>query len=185
MKYYKKIVGKRLYLSPVSADDVDTYLKWLNEDSTVAVNFGQYSNVLSSIKDLNWIYEPPQNMHRFSVVLHENDVLIESISIHNIDHLNRNAYIGIFIGEEKFRNNGYGAEAIKLILTYGFKTLNLHSINLSVHADNNLAISCYKKLGFVEVGRFPEVLFVDGKYIDKVYMSLLENQFFNNDNITG
>ncbi len=182
MKYYRKLTGKRLYLSPVNVDDADTYLKWLNEDATVAVNFGQYSNMVSSVKDLSWIFEPPKNMHRFSVVLLESDLLIGSISIHNIDHLNRNAYIGIFIGEEKFRNSGYGTEAIKLILKYGFKTLNLHSINLSVHADNYSGISCYKKLGFVEVGRLPEVLFVNGKYIDKIYMSILENQFIIDDN---
>jgi len=42
MRYYKKIIGERLYLSPVNPDEVDTYLKWMNEDIPLAVNFGQY-----------------------------------------------------------------------------------------------------------------------------------------------
>ncbi len=42
MKYYKKIIGERLYLSPVNPDEVDTYLRWMNEDKTLTVNFGQY-----------------------------------------------------------------------------------------------------------------------------------------------
>ena len=40
MKYYKKIVGNQIYLSPINADDIDTYVKWMNE--TVAQSFGQY-----------------------------------------------------------------------------------------------------------------------------------------------
>ena len=177
MKYYKKIVGKRLYLSPINPEEVDTYLKWMNEDQTLAVNFGQYPLMVSSKNDLNWLYEPPKNMHRYAIVLLENDALIGSISLHNIDHLNRNAYIGIFIGGEENRNNGYGAEAIRLILDYGFNTMNLHSINLTVHVDNYAGILCYKKVGFREVGRLPEVLFIDGKYVDKIYMSILESEF--------
>lgn len=47
MKYYKKIIGERLYLSPINTDEVDTYLKWMNEDKTLAVNFGQYSRMVS------------------------------------------------------------------------------------------------------------------------------------------
>ena len=177
MRYYKKIVGERLYLSPINPDEVDQYLEWMNEDKTLAINFGQYPLMVSSRNDLNWLYEPPQNMHRFAIVLLENDELIGSISLHNIDHLNRNAYIGVFIGGEQHRNNGYGAEAIRLILEYGFNTMNMHCINLSVHADNPAGISCYKKVGFREVGRLPEMLFVDGKYVDKILMSILEDEY--------
>lgn len=184
MKYYKKFIGEHLYLSPVNSEEVDAYWKWMNEDKTLAVNFGLYAQPVSSKSDLKWLYEPPKDMHRFGIVLLDNDTLIGGISLHNIDHLNRNAYIGIFIGGEEQRGKGYGAEAIRLILNYGFKTLNLHSINLTVHADNYAGISCYKKLGFLEVGRLPEVLFIDGKYTDKIYMSMLEHEFLNNCNST-
>lgn len=177
MKYYRKIIGDRIYLSPVNADEVEPYLKWMNEDKTLAVNFGQFPLMVSSKNDLNWLYESPQNMYRFAIVLLDNDTLIGSVSLHNIDHLNRNAYIGIFIGGEEQRGKGYGSETIRLVLDYGFKTLNLHSINLTVHADNFSAISCYQKVGFHEVGRLPEVLFIDGKYVDKIYMSILEHEF--------
>ena len=156
MRYYRKIMGSRLYLSPISINDEDTikYLKWMNED--VAKDFGQYNRIISTKDDLKWLYEPPSDMQRYAIVLLEDDVLIGSISIHNIDHLNRNAFIGIFIGDDECRGKGYGAEAVQLILEYGFKTLNLHNIMLTVYADNCAAIACYKKVGFREEGRLRE-----------------------------
>jgi RimJ/RimL family protein N-acetyltransferase len=133
--------------------------------------------MVSSKNDLKWIFEPPQNMHRFAIVLLNGDALIGSISLHNIDHLNRNAYIGIFIGGDENRGKGYGTEAIRLILEYGFKTMNLHSITLTVRANNLAGIRCYKKAGFREVGRLPEAFFIDGTYVDKIYMNILESEF--------
>jgi RimJ/RimL family protein N-acetyltransferase len=176
--YIRKIIGDRLYLAPISAnnDDAETYVKWMN-NREVALFFGQYNRIVASKGDLKWLYEPPSDMQRYAMVLADGDVLIGSISIHNIDHLNQNAFIGIFIGEEEHRSKGYGAEAIRLILEYGFKTLNLHTIMLTVHADNYVAIACYKKLGFTEQGRLRECVFKNGEYIDKLYMGILAREF--------
>jgi len=176
MRYFRKIIGERLYLSPVSDADAELYVKWMN-DAYVAKNFPQYSNVVASKNELKWLFEPGSDTQRYAIVLLDGDVLIGHISIHNIDHLNRNAFLGIFIGEEEHRGKGYGAEAIRLILEYGFKTLNLHNIMLSVHEDNHAAIACYKKAGFREAGRCGEWVFKDGAYIDKLYMELLEREF--------
>ncbi len=175
MRYFRKIIGERLYLSPVNVDDAETYLRWMNE--TVAQSFGQYSLVVSSKDDLNWLFKPPADMQRYAMVLLDGDIMIGSISIHNIDHLNRNAFLGIFIGEEAHRCKGYGAEAIRLILGYGFNTLNLHNIMLSVNADNVEGVACYKKVGFREVGRRIEWVFKDGKYVDVIYMGILDREF--------
>ncbi|MDD4772359.1 MAG: GNAT family protein [Eubacteriales bacterium] len=175
MKYYKKIIGKRLYLSPVNGDDAEIYITWMNE--TAAQDFGQYHLVVSSKSDLKWLFEPPADMQRYAMVLLDGDIMIGSVSIHNIDHLNRNAFLGIFIGEEEHRSKGYGAEAIRLILAFGFNTLNLHNIMLSVNADNMQGIACYKKVGFREVGRRREWVFKNGKYIDRIYMDMLAREF--------
>lgn len=176
MKYYKKFVGERVYLSPVNSDDAESYIKWMN-DKAVATNYGQFHLVVSSKNDLSWIFEPPSDMQRYAIVLLDNDVLIGNISVQNINHINRNAFIGIFIGEAAYRGKGYGLESIRLILNYCFMTLNLHSVNLTVYANNPAGISCYTKAGFREVGRLPEALFIDGEYVDKIYMAILEDEF--------
>jgi RimJ/RimL family protein N-acetyltransferase len=176
MKYYKKMVGNRLYLSPINADDAENYIKWMN-DEAVTKNFAQYSSVVSSKSELKWLFEPGSGVQRYAMVLLDGDKLIGSISLHDINPLNRTAFFGIFIGEEEHRSKGYGAEAIRLILNYGFKTMNLNNIMLSVHADNVAGISCYKKVGFREAGRRREWVFKDGKYVDVIYMDLLAREF--------
>jgi len=177
MRYFRKLAGERLYLSPFDADDTEIVAKWAQwmNDGTVADGYGGHHNLVSPASAKKTLEE--LKGYRFAMVLLEGDVLIGHVSLHDIDHLHRHAFLGIFIGEEQYRNKGYGAEAIRLALGYGFKTLNLHTIMLSVHADNYAAIACYKKAGFRDAGRRREWLFKDGKYLDILYMDMLAREF--------
>ena len=177
MRYFRKIVGERLYLSPFNADDIESYTKWAEwmNDRIVADNYGGYHNLVSLASAKKTVEE--LKGYRFAIILLDGDVLIGHISLHDIDHLNRNAFLGIVIGEEGHRNKGYGTEAVRLVLDYGFKTLNLHNVMLSVHADNYAAITCYKKIGFVESGQRREGVFKNGKYIGKIFMDVLASEF--------
>jgi RimJ/RimL family protein N-acetyltransferase len=64
-----------------------------------------------------------------------------------------------------------------LLLGYGFDTLNLHNITLTVQSDNARAIRCYEKVGFRVCGRCRESVFKNGGYVDTVYMDILENEY--------
>lgn len=39
MRYFKKLKGKRIYLSPINIEDVETYTEWLN-DLDVTISLG-------------------------------------------------------------------------------------------------------------------------------------------------
>lgn len=90
---------------------------------------------------------------------------------------NRIGTIGVFIGEEDNRSKGYGAEALKLLLDYGFNYINLNNIMLTVKSFNERAIKCYEKVGFKEFGRRRESYFLNGKYYDDVHMDILASEF--------
>ena len=113
----------------------------------------------------------------FDIVELENNKLIGTIGLEKINWINRSAVLGIFIGDEEYRNNGYGTEAIKLILEYGFKYLNIHNIRLDLISMNERAHKCYLKCGFKDAGRSREEVFLNGKYYDKLHMDILENEF--------
>ena len=63
------------------------------------------------------------------------------------------AVLGIFIADEKYRNQGLGAEAIRLILDKAV-LINVDEVRLNVRKNNARAINCYRKIGFVETEEY-------------------------------
>ncbi len=179
MKYFKKLVGETIYLSPRNSEDVEIFTKWLN-DFQVTDGLGR-SGLMVTLDGEKEYFEKVHNndmtKYYFVIVTLEKDEMIGTISLENINYINRVAKLGIFIGDEQYRGRGIGKEAIHLILDYGFNYLNLNSIQLSVFAFNERAIACYKKCGFKEVGRLREAYYLNGKYYDKVLMDILKSEF--------
>ena len=178
MKYFKKIKGERLYLSPINLDDLSLYTKWLN-DIEVASNLGNYNRMLSLVNEKTALEELAKDGQNYAMVLYDGDQLIGNISLNEVNHLHRIGTVGIFIGEEEHRGKGYGTEAMRLIVEYGFKTLNLHNIMLNVHSNNARAIASYKKVGFTEFGRRREARYIEGQYLDTIYMEILATDYFS------
>lgn len=173
MKYYKKLVGRKVYLSPMCLEDAETYTKWLN-DLSVTENLGMSSNMISISGEQEWISKNAQST-QFAIVKAENDELIGNCGLNAINQIHQSAEIGIFIGDEANRNNGYGAEAMSLLIDFGFSYLNLNSIMLKVFAFNERAINCYKKAGFKEIGRRRQAYYLKGKYHDEIFMDIIRS----------
>ncbi|MCL2548825.1 MAG: GNAT family N-acetyltransferase [Symbiobacteriaceae bacterium] len=182
MPYFKKIIGERLYLSPFCPDEPETCSKWAEwmNDLSVSATFGGH-HLLVSISQVKKTLAELQG-YRFDIVLQDGDNLIGHISLHDLDHIHRHAFLGVLIGETEHRNKGYAAEAIRLLLEYGFCFLNLHNIMLSVHADNKPGLACFRKVGFREAGRRREWVFKNGEYVDVIYMDMLAREFIKNNN---
>lgn len=175
MKYFRKITGARIYLSPMNPEDAPLYVKWLNDFSTTdGIGFSDRLTTLEGEK--KWIAENAGN-YQFAIVRLEDDELLGNCGIQSIDFKNRCAEIGLFIGEEENRNKGYGSEVLELLLEYGFDCLNLNNIMLSVFSFNERAIHTYKKAGFQEIGRRRQTYFVNGAYHDRIYMDILSEEY--------
>lgn len=176
MKYFKKLVGERIYLSPRSNEDAEIFTEWLN-DFQVTDYIGRSAQLMSLEEEKKYLETNINAEASFVIVTLDEDKMIGTVSIENINHTDRIGTLGIFIGDKDYRSKGYGAEAINLILDYGFNYLNLHNIKLDVFGFNERAIKCYKKCGFKECGRRRECKFVNGKYYDSIQMDILSNEF--------
>lgn len=180
MKYFKKLVGDRIYLSPkgVSNEELEKFTLWMN-DFEVTDYIGRTSQITTLEGEREWLESSARNNNSkgFNIVELESDKLIGTIGLEHFSYVERSAVLGLFIGEEDYRSNGYGTEAIKLILEYGFKYLNLHSIRLDLLSANEKAHKCYLKCGFKDTGKSRDAIFLNGKYYDKLHMDILENEF--------
>lgn len=62
--------------------------------------------------------------------------------------------LGVFIADKKYRNKGIGRRAIEQIIINDLQYFRTKKILLHVREENERAIRCYKKVGFVESKRF-------------------------------
>ena len=175
MKYFPKLIGSNLYLSPMCLDDAPIYVKWLN-DKTVSENIGLDMKVTTLEGEREWL-KKNLNDYNFAIVLKDSDKLIGNCSLEDMDLIHRNAVLGIFIGDEEERGKGYGKEAIKLLLEYGFNNLNLNNIMLNVYSFNTRAIKVYESLGFKKCGTRHKSHYFKGQYYDEIQMEILKEEY--------
>lgn len=176
MKYFKKLVGERIYLSPRNSEDVEIFTKWLN-DFEVTDYIGRSATVMTLDAEKRYLENPEHDSICFAIIDLGKDEMIGTVSIENINYTHRTGILGIFIGKDEYRSNGYGTEAIRLILDYVFNYVNLNSIKLDVFSCNERAINCYKKCGFKEAGRWRNSKYINGKYYDTILMDILAEEF--------
>ena len=73
-------------------------------------------------------------------------VLIGSIGLWGARPKDRCARVGIALGRE-YIGRGYGTDAMRVIVEYGFREMGLHRIQLSVAPFNPAGIRAYEKAG--------------------------------------
>jgi RimJ/RimL family protein N-acetyltransferase len=104
------------------------------------------------------------------------DGYIGHIRLHSLVLDDKRAALAIGIDNPSCLGKGYGTEAVKLALSYAFRT-GLHRISLRVLASNARAIACYRKCGFIEEGREREAALVGGAWQDDIVMGILDREF--------
>ena len=180
MQFFKKLIGDRIYLSPKGTTDeeLEKFTEWMN-DFQVTDYTGRSGQITTIVREKEWLENSAKNTENrnFNIIESKDNKLIGTIGLEHFNWIERSAMLGIFIGDSEFRSNGYGSESIKILLEYGFKYLNLHSIRLDLLSINERAHKCYLKCGFKDTGRSREEIYLNGKYYDKLHMDILEYEF--------
>ncbi len=174
--YFKKLIGEKVYLSPIDKNDYIKYTEWVN-DMDVAIGM-TFANMLindeSEKMALERLSKEPFN---FAIIHKATNQVIGNLGFVKLDYINSLGEVGIFVGDKSYWGNGYGKEALELLIDFGFNLLNLNNIYLRVYSFNTQAIKCYKKIGFKEVGRLREAKQIGGNKYDEVFMDLLAKEF--------
>jgi RimJ/RimL family protein N-acetyltransferase len=176
--YYKKLPGEKCYLSPCRLEDADRWAEWFN-DLEVTLPLGDEAYTPSSPEsEQETIREIHKDRaHVFSIVDTKTDQLVGRCLLFNVDPVNRSAMLGIVLGEKSRWDQGYGQEAVKLLLDYGFNLLNLNSVMLGTFSFNERAVRCYEKVGFRVIGRRRKARIIAGDMYDIILMDILAEEF--------
>lgn len=173
------ISGERIYLRAWERTDLETFTRWFN-DPEVTVNLGNAYPALSTAKEEQFLEQAllDDKRRHYCIVLREGDLLIGNCSFHEIDTFQRSAEIGIVIGEKDYWSQGYGREAVSMLLEIGFEGLGLNRVQLLCYDFNARARRAYEAVGFVEEGRMRHSHFVAGAFHDMVIMSVLAEEYW-------
>jgi RimJ/RimL family protein N-acetyltransferase len=168
--------GSKVTLRPMERSDIPTFQRWINDRSVNRwllvrwpINLDEetrwYDSILQSRTD------------RVLTIVAPDGTAIGNIGLHRIDHRHGHAELGIAIFEERYQDQGMGADAIVTLLRLAFEEMHLHRVSLTVQEANHRARRCYEKCGFQVEGMDRESVFTAGRYINMVRMAVLEREF--------
>ncbi|MGG0151702.1 GNAT family N-acetyltransferase [Bacillus mycoides] len=176
--------NKTIKLSAIREADAEVMAMW-QEDSEYLRNVDTdlaFPQSLHEISNDELLKGRRSNSVSFMLRTVQDDRLIGFVAIHGIEWNNRTGLLAIGVGDGNDRGKGYGNEAIHLILKYAFYEMNLHRIGLDVISYNKAAIALYKKMGFQMEGCMREAVQRDGRYLDRIIMGILRDEWIELQN---
>lgn len=168
----------RIYLRALELDDYKISVKWRNDDSITNL-LGGSKWFVSMETEKQWVQNAiMQNKDiRLAICTVDKDLYIGNIYLTGIDYLNRKAQTQILIGNRDYWNNGYGTEAMHLLLDYAFNYKNLRRLEAIVLEDNVGSRKMHEKLGYKKEGTLRQSVYKNGQYKNQILFALLKTEY--------
>ena len=164
------LIGKKVFLRALEPEDLDFLYSLENDTGLWEISGTQtpYSRHIlkkyleNSHKD---IYEVKQLR---LAICDKKEALLGLIDLFEFDPKNQRVGLGIVVLKNKDRNKGIGAEAIDLVTSFAFSSLQLRQVYANVLEDNMASIHLFKKLGFSQSGMRKEWIRSDGQFKNEI-----------------
>lgn len=176
-----RVYGEQIMLREYQKEDFPQMRKWVNDPEVVQYLsdiflFPHTENNTEAFLNSVLLGNEKDNAH-FIIADKTTETYLGQVDLIYIDWKNRVAEIGIVIGSEENRGRGIGTEALKILQSFVFESLNLNRLEIKVRDFNARAIRCYLKSGFLEEGRLRQNFFVKGKYRDTICLAMLQSEY--------
>ena len=171
--------GNTVYLRALEPEDLEFIYAIENDESiwTVSNTNTPFSKFLikqyleNAHQD---IYEAKQL--RLVICKTESNETIGLIDLFDFDPTNNRAGIGIIIQEKNNRINGYGSEALQLLINYSFTHLQLNQLFANIGTENEISIALFTKFGFQLIGIRKQWIKVNNLYKDEALYQLINTK---------
>lgn len=168
-----------IFLRSLELSDCPQVHKWHNDADLYGTLIGTFHPVSMATVE-NWLKNRivfSDKEVNFAICLAETSEHIGNIYLRDIDYVNRNGFLGAFIGLRDNRGKGYASEALLKAIEYAFQTLGLERLFAHALADNQPAIRHLEKCGFSIEGKMRNHVFKNGVYKDVVIMGLCRSEY--------
>ena len=173
----KTLKGQNIYLRALEPEDLEFIHTIENDESIWELSNTQtpYSKFL--IKQyLDHAHKDIFEVKQLRLVISSfNDEALGMIDLFDFDFKNRRAGVGILVKEPEDRMKGYGKEALKLLIDYSFKHLDLHQLYCNISEGNDASIKLFSNQGFKNIGLKKEWNYVNGTFKNEYLFQLINN----------
>ncbi len=172
--------GQNIFLRALEPEDLEFVYAIENDEAIWEVSNTQtpYSKFLirqyleNAHQD---IYEAKQL--RLAICKNQTSEAIGLIDLFDFDPKNSRAGVGIIIQNDDDRNNGYGKEALELVINFSFTQLQLHQLYANIQTENDASIKLFSTFGFQKIGVKRDWTFSKGKFLDEAIFQLINTKF--------
>ena len=170
--------GQLVRLRAVEPADLERVYTWINDREVTRYLTARYP--MSHVDEERWIQKASTSTFGLGVTLAIETKAgdhIGNIDLHRSHPEDRKCGLGIMLGDKERWSQGFGTDAMVTLLRFAFHEMNLHRVWLTVHQDNDRAMACYRKCGFVEEARQRQDIYTQGRYLDLIFMGVLRDDF--------
>lgn len=161
--------GERVTLQPIRREHAATYARWLNDPETRHYLDLQFPITISA--EEKWIetrsaFTPQPTDVVFGVWTRADSRLIGNVGLHEINWIDRHAEVGYFLGDKTEWGKGYAPDAVRTLLRWTFRELDLYKVYIKLIAPNHRSRRVAEKLGLRQEGVLVGDKFRDGRHED-------------------
>jgi RimJ/RimL family protein N-acetyltransferase len=176
--------GNQIRLAPHDAErDAEIESRWTHDPEYLRLISSDPARPLapSQIKkqyeELEKEAEKHRNAFHFAIRTKTDDRLIGYVHLRWIEWTHGTGTLALAIGDPSDRRQGFGREALQLILRYAFDELNLHRLTALTFEYNVGALRFLERAGFQIEVRRRQAVNRDGRRWDVLMLGLLRDEW--------
>ena len=175
----EKIIGKTVYLRPLTDEDTDLIINWRNSDAVRP--YFIYQKPFTKEGHKKWMETMIKSGlgYQFIVCRNEDDEPVGCTYLRDYDRENNKIEYGVFLGSEDVKGKGIGTEILGLTLEFAFEELDIHKVFARAFADNAASVGSFLKGGFEKEAYLRDEVCVNGEYRDIVLLGKINPSHSN------
>lgn len=166
-------------LAPLKQENVVSFYRWIRDPEVIEYSLSAFQSMQTEKQIHQWFAGTLQDQKSLNLGIFTIDTneLIGYAGLAGISTTNQSGEYFILIGQKAYWGKGVGTAVTRQILAVGFSAYQLNRIMLTVSEGNVGGLIAYAKAGFVEEGRMREACKRNGRFHDKIMMSVLKSEW--------
>jgi diamine N-acetyltransferase len=181
MRIVKFLEGEKTYLRPVEDKDFDLVYAGKNSSAVRETLFLFAPMTQEQVRAEMATWTSSKEIALFTICRQSDQEPVGQTAFVRIDHVSRAAVFYIAIYDSAFWSQGYGGEATRLMVHYGFEVLNFNRIQLHVCCENENGVKAYQRAGFQIEGTLRQAMYHHDRYSDFYVMGILRQEYYHHD----